>query len=70
MSDYSTLHPRATAESAFLRSRRNYMSTFLSCLDFWHDVAKHCGSTYKKQMLPDHFQILFLHSVLMLPGSI
>ena len=35
MSDYSTTHPRATAESAFSERHQSHMATFLSYLAFW-----------------------------------
>lgn len=64
MSDYSTTHPRATAESAFSDRHRSHMSTFLSYLAFWQDVLDHCKSADVKQTLLDHFQILFLQQLL------
>lgn len=64
MSDYSTTHPRATAESAFSERHRSHMATFLSYLAFWQDVLDHCRSADVKQTLLDHFQILFLRQLL------
>ena len=64
MSDYSTTHPRATAESAFSERHQSHMSTFLSYLAFWQDVLDHCRSADVKQTLLDHFQILFLQQLL------
>jgi len=64
MSDYSTIHPRATAVSAFSERHQNHMSTFLSYLAFWQDVLDHCRSSDVKQTLLDHFQILFLQQLL------
>lgn len=64
MSDYSTTHPRATAESAFSERHRTHMATFLSYLAFWQDVLDHCRSPDVKQTLLDHFQILFLQQLL------
>ncbi|KAK5174804.1 uncharacterized protein LTR77_001887 [Saxophila tyrrhenica] len=64
MSDYSTTHPRATAESAFSERHRSHMATFLSYLAFWQDVLDHCSSADVKQTLLDHFQILFLRQLL------
>lgn len=64
MSDYSTTHPRATAESAFSARHRAHMATFLSYLAFWQDVLDHCRSADVKQTLLDHFQILFLQQLL------
>jgi hypothetical protein len=64
MSDYSTTHTRATAESAFSERHQNHMATFLSYLAFWQDVLDHCRSGDVKQTLLDHFQILFLQQLL------
>lgn len=64
MSDYSTTHPRATAESAFSERHRAHMATFLSYLAFWQDVFDHCRSADVRQTLLDHFQILFLQQLL------
>ncbi|KAK4961444.1 hypothetical protein LTR10_001934 [Elasticomyces elasticus] len=64
MSDYSTTHPRATAESAFSERHQAHMATFLSYLAFWQDVLDHCRSADVKQTLLDHFQILFLQQLL------
>lgn len=64
MSDYSTTHSQATAESAFSESHKRDMSTFLSSLAFWQDVLDHCHSADVKQTLLDHFQILFLQQLL------
>lgn len=64
MSDYSTTHARATAESAFSERHQSHMSTFLSYLAFWQDVLDHCRSGEVKQTLLDHFQILFLQQLL------
>jgi hypothetical protein len=64
MSDYSTTHPRATAESAFSERHKSHMATFLSYLAFWQDVLDHCRSAEVKQTLLDHFQILFLQQLL------
>ena len=64
MSDYSTTHPRATAESAFSERHQSHMATFLSYLAFWQDVLDHCRSGEVKQTLLDHFQILFLQQLL------
>lgn len=64
MSDYSTTHPRATAESAFSERHKSHMTTFLSYLAFWQDVLDHCRSAEVKQTLLDHFQILFLQQLL------
>lgn len=64
MSDYSTTHPRATAESAFSEEHRANMATFLLYLAFWQDVLDHCRSEDVKQTLLDHFQILFLQQLL------
>ncbi|KAK1064730.1 hypothetical protein LTR74_008445 [Friedmanniomyces endolithicus] len=64
MSDYSTTHQRATAESAFSDRHQTHMATFLSYLAFWQDVLDHCGSADVKQTLLDHFQILFLQQLL------
>nr|POE59003.1 upf0518 protein [Quercus suber] len=64
MSDYSTTHPRATAESAFSARHEGHMATFLSYLAFWQDVLDHCRSSDVKQTLLDHFQILFLQQLL------
>ncbi|KAI7205721.1 hypothetical protein D0869_00002 [Hortaea werneckii] len=64
MSDYSTTHPRATAESAFSERHEGHMSTFLSYLAFWQDVLDHCRSADVRQTLLDHFQILFLQQLL------
>ncbi|KAK5135524.1 hypothetical protein LTR08_005159 [Meristemomyces frigidus] len=64
MSDYSTTHHRATAESAFSEKHRGHMATFLSYLAFWQDVLDHCRSADVKQTLLDHFQILFLQQLL------
>lgn len=64
MSDYSTTHPRSTAESAFSERHRSHMATFLSYLAFWQDVLDHCKSADVKQTLLDHFQILFLQQLL------
>ena len=64
MSDYSTTHPRATAESAFSERHLSHMATFLSYLAFWQDVLDHCRSADVKQTLLDHFQILFLQQLL------
>ncbi|KAF2481665.1 Retinoic acid induced 16-like protein-domain-containing protein, partial [Neohortaea acidophila] len=64
MSDYSTTHPRATAESAFSDRHRADMATFLSYLTFWQDVLDHCRSADVKRTLLDHFQILFLQQLL------
>ncbi|KXT07040.1 hypothetical protein AC578_7289 [Pseudocercospora eumusae] len=64
MSDYSTTHPRATAESAFSQRHKSHMTTFLSYLAFWQDVLDHCRSADVKQTLLDHFQILFLRQLL------
>lgn len=64
MSDYSTTHPRATAESAFSDRHKSHMTTFLSYLAFWQDVLDHCRSAEVKQTLLDHFQILFLQQLL------
>lgn len=64
MSDYSTTHPRATAESAFSDRHKSHMTTFLSYLAFWQDVLDHCRSPEVKQTLLDHFQILFLQQLL------
>jgi hypothetical protein len=64
MSDYSTTHPRATAESAFSERHRSHMATFLSYLAFWQDILDHCRSGDVKQTLLDHFQILFLQQLL------
>ncbi|KAK6440644.1 hypothetical protein LTR95_003127 [Oleoguttula sp. CCFEE 5521] len=64
MSDYSTTHPRATAESAFSERHQAHIATFLSYLAFWQDVLNHCRSPDVKQTLLDHFQILFLQQLL------
>lgn len=64
MSDYTTTHPRATAESAFSEKHKSHMTTFLSYLAFWQDVLDHCRSAEVKQTLLDHFQILFLQQLL------
>ncbi|KAK5127910.1 hypothetical protein LTR85_005027 [Meristemomyces frigidus] len=64
MSDYSTTHTRATAESAFSEKHQGQMATFLSYLAFWQDVLDHCRSADVKQTLLDHFQILFLQQLL------
>lgn len=64
MSDYTTTHPRATAESAFSERHKSHMTTFLSYLAFWQDVLDHCRSAEVKQTLLDHFQILFLQQLL------
>ena len=64
MSDYTTTHPRATAESAFSERHQSHMATFLSYLAFWQDVLDHCKSADVKQTLLDHFQILFLQQLL------
>ncbi|KAK5743151.1 hypothetical protein LTR17_002912 [Elasticomyces elasticus] len=64
MSDYSTTHSRATAESAFSERHQAHMATFLSYLAFWQDVLDHCRSADVKQTLLDHFQILFLQQLL------
>lgn len=64
MSDYTTTHPRATAESAFSNEHRRDMATFLASLAFWQDVLDHCRSADVKQTLLDHFQILFLQQLL------
>lgn len=64
MSDYTTTHTRATAESAFSERHRAHMATFLSYLAFWQDVLDHCRSADVKQTLLDHFQILFLQQLL------
>ena len=64
MSDYSTTHPRATAESAFSERHQSHMATFLSYLAFWQDVLDHSRSADVKQTLLDHFQILFLQQLL------
>ncbi|GAB7360151.1 hypothetical protein MBLNU230_g7914t1 [Neophaeotheca triangularis] len=64
MSDYSTTHARATAESAFSERHLSHMVTFLSYLTFWQDVLDHCKSVDVKQTLLDHFQILFLQQLL------
>ena len=64
MSDYSTTHTRATAESAFSERHQSHMTTFLSYLAFWQDVLDHCRSGDVKQTLLDHFQILFLQQLL------
>ncbi|KAK4502248.1 hypothetical protein PRZ48_005673 [Zasmidium cellare] len=64
MSDYSTTHPRATAESAFSERHKSHMATFLHYLHFWQDVLDHCKSADVKQTLLDHFQILFLQQLL------
>ena len=64
MSDYSTTHPRGTAESAFSERHQSHMGTFLSYLAFWQDVLDHCKSADVKQTLLDHFQILFLQQLL------
>lgn len=64
MSDYTTTHTRATAESAFSERHRAHMATFLSYLAFWQDVLDHCRSANVKQTLLDHFQILFLQQLL------
>lgn len=64
MSDYSTTHTRATAESAFSERHRSHMATFLHYLHFWQDVLDHCKSEDVKQTLLDHFQILFLQQLL------
>ncbi|KAK0906223.1 hypothetical protein LTR02_006094 [Friedmanniomyces endolithicus] len=64
MSDYSTTHQRATAESAFSDRHQTHMSTFLSYLAFWQDVLDHCGSADVRQTLLDHFQILFQQQLL------
>ncbi|KAM0716509.1 hypothetical protein Q7P37_007954 [Cladosporium fusiforme] len=64
MSDYSTTHARATAESAFSDRHKSHMATFLSYLAFWQDVLDHCRSADVKQTLLDHFQILFLQQLL------
>lgn len=64
MSDYSTTHPRATAESAFSDRHKAHIATFLSYLAFWQDVLDHCRSADVKQTLLDHFQILFLQQLL------
>lgn len=64
MSDYTTTHARATAESAFSERHQAHMTTFLSYLAFWQDVLDHCRSADVKQTLLDHFQILFLQQLL------
>lgn len=64
MSDYSTTHTRATAESAFSERHKSHMATFLHYLHFWQDVLDHCKSADVKQTLLDHFQILFLQQLL------
>lgn len=64
MSDHTTTHARATAESAFSENHRAHMATFLSYLAFWQDVLDHCRSEDVKQTLLDHFQILFLQQLL------
>ncbi|KAK3110652.1 hypothetical protein LTR53_014844, partial [Teratosphaeriaceae sp. CCFEE 6253] len=64
MSDYSTTHPKATAESAFSKRHQAHMGTFLSYLAFWQDVLDHCRSADVKQTLLDHYQILFLQQLL------
>lgn len=64
MSDYTTTHPRATAESAFSDRHQAHMATFLSYLLFWQDVLDHCRSADVKETLMDHFQILFLQQLL------
>ena len=64
MSDYSTTHARATAESAFSERHQSHMATFLSYLAFWQDILDHCRSADVKQTLLDHFQILFLQQLL------
>jgi len=64
MSDYTTTHLRATAESAFSERHRAHISTFLSYLAFWQDVLDHCRSNDVKQTLLDHFKILFLEQLL------
>lgn len=64
MSDYTTTHTRATAESAFSERHKAHMATFLSYLAFWQDVLDHCRSADVKQTLLDHFQILFLQQLL------
>ncbi|EME45345.1 hypothetical protein DOTSEDRAFT_71168 [Dothistroma septosporum NZE10] len=64
MSDYTTTHTRANAESAFSERHQTHMATFLSYLAFWQDVLDHCRSADVKQSLLDHFQILFLQQLL------
>ncbi|KAK4623794.1 hypothetical protein CLAFUW4_05716 [Fulvia fulva] len=64
MSDYTTTHTRAAAESAFSERHQTHMATFLSYLAFWQDVLDHCRSDDVKQTLLDHFQILFLQQLL------
>ncbi|EMC98839.1 hypothetical protein BAUCODRAFT_65065, partial [Baudoinia panamericana UAMH 10762] len=64
LSDYTTSHARATAESAFSEEHQAHMKTFLSYLMFWQDVVDYCKSADVKQTLLDHFQILFLQQLL------
>jgi hypothetical protein len=64
MSDYTTTHTRATAESAFSERHKAHMATFLSYLAFWQDILDHSRSSDVKQTLLDHFQILFLQQLL------
>lgn len=64
MSDYTTTHTRATAESAFSERHRAHMATFLSYLAFWQDILDHSRSADVKQTLLDHFQVLFLQQLL------
>ena len=64
MSDYSTTHHRASAESAFSERHQAHIATFLSYLAFWQDILDHCRSADVKQTLLDHFQILFLQQLL------
>ena len=64
MSDYTTTHWKAMAESAFSDDHKQHMSAFLLYLTFWQDVLDHCKSLDVKQTLLDHFQILFLQQIL------
>lgn len=64
MSDYTTTHLRAEAESAFSERYQAHMATFLSYLAFWQDVLDHSRSADVKQTLLDHFRILFLQQLL------
>jgi hypothetical protein len=64
MSDYTTTHTRAAAESAFSERHKAHMTTFLSYLAFWQDILDHSRSADVKQTLLDHFQILFLQQLL------
>ena len=61
--------PASGAETPNSPEFKTHLDTFLSYLTFWQDVLEHCRSAEVKQTLLDHFQVLFLQQLLLVPQS-